>query len=85
MMKKLHPLFLIPALLLPVAACDGGSGGDSEDAGTGGGLSYASDVEPIFVDRCVAAGCHDSGSQDVSLAAGEGFANIVDQASSVSA
>jgi hypothetical protein len=92
MMKKLQTLLLIPALLLPVA-CDGGSDdSESSEAGTddsgaesdsGAPLSFATDVQPILTDNCVAAGCHDSASEDVSYAEGEAYDNIVSQPSSI--
>ena len=91
-MMKLQTLLLIPALLLPVA-CDSGSGdGDSSEAGTsdsgadsdgGDTLSFATDIQPILTNNCVAAGCHDAASEDVSYAEGEAYGNIVSQPSSI--
>lgn len=88
-MNKIRTLLLIPALLLPVA-CDGGSDdadSNSEtgsDSGTSGGdVSYAADVEPIFVSMCVADGCHDANSEDFDLSQGVGYDSLVNVPSSL--
>jgi hypothetical protein len=45
-------------------------------------LSFAADIEPIILDNCVAAPCHDAGGQSPVLAA-DAYAHIVDQPSLV--
>jgi hypothetical protein len=84
MLDSPRSLVLLATLLL--AACDSSAddGGDSE---TGGELSHAADIQPIWDDNCV-TGCHMPGGLGMPLDLTDGHAAMVgvesSQASGVS-
>lgn len=55
-----------------------------DDGGDGSGVSFASDVEPIFATTCALAGCHSAATaqEGLVLAAGSAYANLVNVPSS---
>jgi len=65
------------AVFLLVAACAGDGTGPGDN--TGGALTFAADVQPIFTNNCALSGCHagTSPQQGMNLAAGQAYQNIV--------
>lgn len=63
--------------LVLLAACAGDGTGPGND--TGGGATFAADVQPILTANCALSGCHagTSPQQGMNLAAGQAYLNIV--------
>jgi hypothetical protein len=84
MLDSPRSLVLFATLLL--AACDS-SDDDAGDSETGGELSHAADIQPIWDDNCV-TGCHTPGGIGMPLDLTDGYAAMVgvesSQASGVS-
>lgn len=78
MLDSPRSLVLLATLLL--AACDS-SADDAGDSETGGELSHAADIQPIWDDNCV-TGCHTPGGIGMPLDLTDGHAAMVGVASS---
>jgi hypothetical protein len=77
MLDSPRSLVLFATLLL--AACDS-SDDDAGDSETGGELSHAADIQPIWDDNCV-TGCHMPGGIGMPLDLTDGYAAMVGVAS----
>lgn len=77
-MHKGLPVF-IALLIVGLMGCDLGT--DPEDAnGENGEVTFSEDVEPMLANNCAFSGCHGTSNtqQDLVLAEGEAYNNLVD-------